>query len=105
MKYMVEAHIDSAVVRGLRRRGIDAVTTYEAGLHPAPDAEILRVATAQGRIIVTSDADFLALHRFTHHAGIVRIARTRSIGAIIEVLLLIHDVMEPGDMENQVEYW
>ncbi len=37
IKYYTDEHIPTAVVEGLRRRGIDTLTTVEAGLLGAAD--------------------------------------------------------------------
>ena len=55
---------------------------------------------------VTHDRDFLRLHhRQEQHAGIAYCdPRTRSVGQIVEALMLIHDVYEPDEMVGRVEY-
>lgn len=45
----------------LRERGIDAVHTGEIGMSRADDGAILDRAHAEGRLVVTLDADFHAL--------------------------------------------
>jgi predicted nuclease of predicted toxin-antitoxin system len=42
----------------LRSEGHDAVHANDLGLHQAPDSEILRRASAEGRIVITADLDF-----------------------------------------------
>jgi predicted nuclease of predicted toxin-antitoxin system len=69
--FQFDEHIPRAVAQALRRRGIHVVTTVEAGLLGAADMEQLLRATAEGRVPVTHDSDFLRLHRQgQHHAGI-----------------------------------
>jgi hypothetical protein len=63
----------------LRRRGVDAISTYELGNVQLDDRAQLEYATREGRAIVTANvADFLALSREavrtnTEHAGIILI--------------------------------
>lgn len=96
----------NAVAAGLRRRGIDVLTTTEAGLRGAPDAEIMAQSHAAGRVIVTSDPDFLELHGAGgEHAGIAYYQqRSRTIGQLVSALVLIYEVLEPGDMVSRVEF-
>ena len=62
--YHLDEHIPRAVADGLGRRGIDVSTTVEAGLRSATDEAHLAYARAQGRVMVTSDRDFLVLPMF-----------------------------------------
>ena len=50
---------------GLRRRGIDVLTAQDAGRCGTPDPDQLTFAAAEGRVLVTFDTDFLALHQTT----------------------------------------
>jgi hypothetical protein len=76
------------------------------GLLSASDEEQLRYAVAQSRVIFTQDRDFLRLHAAgTHHAGMAYCAKdAKSIGEIIQRLVLIWEVLEPAEMTNHVEY-
>jgi predicted nuclease of predicted toxin-antitoxin system len=70
--YHLDEHVPRALADGLRRRGIDASPTVEAGLRSATDEEHLAYARAEGRVVVTCDRDFLVLaSRGQFHAGIV----------------------------------
>ncbi|MGH2562817.1 MAG: DUF5615 family PIN-like protein [Thermomicrobiales bacterium] len=106
IRFQFDEHVQHAVAHGLRRQGVDVLTAGDAGLLNTPDAEILAHAFAAGRVIVTHDKDFLRLHREQQpHAGIAYCAqRARSIGELIEVLLLIYKVMEPDQIAGQVQY-
>ena len=97
--------MDRAVARALRRRGIDVVTTAEAGLLGAPDTEQLAYACAHERVVVTYDDDFLRLNHQGHpHAGIAYFPRVRSIGEIIASLILMYEVIDSAEMAGSVEY-
>jgi hypothetical protein len=56
-------------------------------------------------VIFTEDDDYLALNaRGVPHAGIAYChQQTRSIGQIIQMLVLIWEVYEPEDMANRIE--
>lgn len=57
MKLLVDAHIGWLIVRYLESMGHDVrrATTFPPR---TPDAEILRIAVSEGRVILTSDKDF-----------------------------------------------
>jgi predicted nuclease of predicted toxin-antitoxin system len=97
MRFHLDEHIHPAIAAALRRRGIDVTTTNEAGLNAAPDTAHIDFACDQARVIVTSDADFLALTRSgVHHRGIVWCNPSRTIGQIVEFLLLVDACLRFG---------
>jgi predicted nuclease of predicted toxin-antitoxin system len=104
--FHLDEHCDPAIAAGLRRHGIDVTTTPEAGLIGATDPQQVAYALPAGRVIFTSDRDFLRLHASgVPHAGLAYChQQTRGIGEIITGLVLIWEVFEPEDMANRVEY-
>jgi hypothetical protein len=70
------------------------------------DPDQLAFATADDRVMVTFDTDYLALHNAgTHHAGIASCRATKhSIGELIRLLLLLHGAMDRDTMRDHVEY-
>lgn len=105
IRFYLDGHIAHAVVAGLGRRGVDVITTDEAGMRGASDEEQLAYATQQQRVMVTNDDDFLRLHaRGVQHTGIVFVPGQASIGAIIRGLALIHLVLDTDEMRNHVEF-
>jgi predicted nuclease of predicted toxin-antitoxin system len=72
IKFYTDEHIAIAIAKGLRRRGINVITTQEAGMIGASDPEQLEFASKEKRTLFTQDTDFLKLHAAgTKHAGIV----------------------------------
>lgn len=73
VRFLIDEHIDHAIAAALRLRGYDVLTVGDANLLGADDfAAILPFAQSERRILVTRDADFLAMHsRGEAHAGIV----------------------------------
>ena len=55
IRFYTDEHIDSAVVRGLQRRGVEALTCQEAGLRTKSDAEHFEFFIASGVECPTSD--------------------------------------------------
>jgi uncharacterized protein DUF5615 len=70
------------------------------------DEEQLAYCLIEGRVIFSQDQDFLRLHAAgVRHAGIVYCAKdTKSIGRIIQGLILIRELLEPDDMASRVEF-
>src|SRR5947209_1349967 len=105
MRYHLDEHVDPAIATGLRRRGIEVVTTVELSLLSATDEIHLASARAAGRVIFTQDEDFLVLGTSgISHAGIVYCKQgSRSIGQIIDHLELIHVCLTEAEMRDHVE--
>jgi predicted nuclease of predicted toxin-antitoxin system len=79
IRFHLDENCPNAIAEGLRRRGIDAATTFDAGLLGATDEEQTAHALAEGRVIFTQDRDFLAIHASgVPHAGIASIATSTS---------------------------
>ena len=66
IKFYTDSHIAKTIVAQLRQRNVDVVRCQEVGRDDADDVEHLEYATSQGRTVITSDADFLALSSWTH---------------------------------------
>jgi predicted nuclease of predicted toxin-antitoxin system len=55
---LADENIHPDVVRELSRQGKDVRSVVASGLTGRPDAEILRHAHAEGRVVLTHDSDF-----------------------------------------------
>ena|SRR5580765_3814540 len=104
IRFHLDEHVDPAIATALRRAGIDVTTTNEAGLRTKDDQAHLEFARAEGRVIVTRDQDFPRLASTTIHSGIVFYTANQSIREIIEGLILLCEVVEPGEMLERIEY-
>lgn len=105
IRYYFDEHIADAIVKGLRRRGIDVLTLAEAGKLGAADEEHFAFAHQQGRVIVTHDDDFLRLTAASSdHSGVVYGPQGRAIGEMVRKLTLIPQVLTAEDMRGRVEY-
>ncbi len=106
MKFYLDEHIPKGVLEGLRRRGIDVLTAQEAGRSGDSDERQLAFAKKEGRVLVTFDDDFLRLDAAgVPHIGIV-FSQTgrRTVGELIEALMLIANVIDPSEMKNHIEF-
>jgi predicted nuclease of predicted toxin-antitoxin system len=106
IRFQLDAHVPNAVAEALQRRGIDAQTANEAGLRTAPDEAYVARAIAEGRVMVTHDADFLRIHYSQQpHAGIAYCGQgKRTMGEIIAALVLICEVLEAEEMRGRLEF-
>ena len=112
IRFYFDQHMPNIAVAALRRRGVDVLTAHEAGTCGRTDEEQLRFATADGRAIVTFDADYLTLadeflaanETFT---GIVYCRPDRysqNPTRLAAELLIVHGAMTADEMINHVEY-
>jgi predicted nuclease of predicted toxin-antitoxin system len=106
IRFHLDEQVNSAIAIELRRRGIDVTTTVEAGLRTQRDDAHLTFARQEQRVLFTQDEDFLILaSRSNDHSGIAYCKQgTRSIGQIIESLILIYEVYTPEEMIGHIEY-
>jgi hypothetical protein len=102
----MDQHFPGPVSRALARRGVDVLTAQEADRCGLPDADQLGFAAAGGRVMVTFDADFPALHQSgVEHAGIAWCpAGKYAIGELIQSLLLLHAALDGEAMRSHLEY-
>ncbi len=106
IRFHLDENCTGAIATGLRRHGIDVTTTPEAGLLGASDEEQIAYAQPLGRVVFTQDGDFLGIHRSgVIHPGIAYCPKdSRTVGQIVDALVLIWNVCEPDEMVNQVEF-
>jgi predicted nuclease of predicted toxin-antitoxin system len=106
IRFHLDENCPKAIAGGLRRRGIDVTTTPEVGLMGAIDEHQAAYGLAEGRVLFTQDQDFLRLDAAgVPHAGIAYcVKNTKSIGEIIQGLVLIWEVYELEEMTGRVEY-
>jgi predicted nuclease of predicted toxin-antitoxin system len=106
IRFYFDQHVPIAVALGLRRRGIDVLTAQEADLCGRSDEEQLQKAISEQRVLVTFDDDLLTLvANGQAHTGLAFCAASKyTIGDLIRVLALAHEVFEPNEMLNHVEF-
>jgi len=106
IRYYMDQHFPIQVIQGLRQLGIDVLTAQEAGRCGLPDPDQLAFATAEERVMVTFDTDYLALHRSgVQHAGIAWTPQQKyGFGMLVQLIELLHGVADRDQMCNRVEY-
>jgi predicted nuclease of predicted toxin-antitoxin system len=107
MRFHLDQHIDSNVARGLKLRGIDVSTTFDAGLQDASDEDHIEHSNRERRVIVTQDRDFLRHHSAgAAHFGIVYSAQgSKSVGEIVAFLELLDACLDESEMRNRAEFF
>ena len=88
------------------RRYDNFTTTVEVGIRTRDDGTHWQYAQRETRVIVSSDADFVERNAVDiGHAGIVFFRKDqRSIGDVVEWLMLVHGTMTPEDMRGHLEF-
>jgi len=105
VKFYLDEHVSSAVATGLRQRGVDVLTTVQAGMLSASDEEHLARAAKERRVIFTQDHHSLGLHATgVEHAGIAYAPQSKGIGQIVTGLMLIHQALTTEEMKGHLEY-
>jgi predicted nuclease of predicted toxin-antitoxin system len=104
-----DEHVEAAIVDGLRKHGMDVVTAQERGLRNTDDEILLATATAEGRLMVSRDKDFLRHHNDwmsagQNHAGIVFLRPRLSIGEAIRRILHYASSTSPADAANVLKF-
>ena len=102
----LDEHFSKRLALELRRLGVDVTTTPESGLLTASDRQQLEYADSNGRVMVTCDSDFLALHDegLPHHGIVYFPMGQRTIGEILQGITLVWEDYEPEEMIGRVEY-
>lgn len=106
IKFHLDENVSFAIANGLRRRGIDVTTTPEQGMIGQSDEQQLEFALSQDRVIFTQDTDFLRLHHagFSHRGIAYCLQKSKSIGEILQALILIWEVLDAEEMTNYLEF-
>jgi hypothetical protein len=106
----MDVHIPAAITDGLRRIGLNVLTSQEDQTRTADDEDLLVRATSLGRLLFTYDEDFLTIaaawqSSAKHFPGILFAAQTGlSIGRTITDIQLIAEVCSLGEVADQVIY-
>ncbi|OFW26820.1 MAG: hypothetical protein A3J28_14100 [Acidobacteria bacterium RIFCSPLOWO2_12_FULL_60_22] len=109
VRFQADADLDGRVLRGLRRAApeIDIRTAAGAGLSGHQDPEVLRIAAADGRILISQDRRTMPDHfrRFVADAaspGVILIRGGISVATAIEELVLIWTASEAEEWVNRL---
>src|SRR5579862_2129020 len=100
----MDVHVPAAIMRGLRRRDVDVLTSQDDNTTRMPDDELLKRATLLDRTLFTMDEDLLSeanrLQRLREHfSGVIYAHQLGvTIGQCVTDLELMAKIYEPDDM-------
>jgi uncharacterized protein DUF5615 len=106
----MDVHVPAAITQGLRRRGINVITSQEDGTRETSDEQLLVRATELGRILVSQDEDLLAVTAQWQTAGrefsglVFMPQEGGSIGRYVDDLELIAVCCTEPEMRSLVQY-
>ena len=108
--FYMDEHILSAITQGLRKRGVDVLTTQDDGRTGTKDSALLDRATQLRRVLFTNDTDFLREGARRQQsgepfAGVVYARAIRvTIKQCIDNLELLAGACEPDELANRVQH-
>jgi hypothetical protein len=108
-RVLLDVHGPLAVADALRRRGIDVITAQEEGLSLSDDESLLEQSSAQERVLVTQDADFLEIvPRWRREGrasrGVIFARQGMPIGIFVEDVELCLVGLADDELFNQVVF-
>jgi hypothetical protein len=111
IRFQADADLNPAIGRGLIRRisAIDWCPAQRLIADVTPDLEVLRIAAADGRVLVSRDVatvphHFAAFVATRTSPGVILIPSDTTVGEAIEGLLLAWLSWTAEDIENQI-WW
>lgn len=110
LRFVTDEDFDATIARGLllRLKDLDIVSVRDVGLAGAEDPTVLEWVAQRGRVLLTHDVNTMLGHadervrRGGHHAGVVKVPQTLSIGRAIEDLELLAQVATREEMRDQI---
>jgi hypothetical protein len=111
IRFQGDADLNPEIGRGLRRREPVIDFRNAAGVIPdgTLDPEVLEIAAEASRVLVTRDVATMAGHfalfvKRHQSPGLLLIPSRRSIGAVIEGLLIVWLTWSGEDMRNRLRW-
>jgi hypothetical protein len=106
VRLYLDENLSPRIAIQLQQRGVDAVSVRDLDVLGDDDVSHLDRATRMGRVLVTTDVDFLRLAATgAQHSGIVfGDQQEHTIGDWVRDLELLCFVFSSEEMENHVEY-
>ncbi len=108
-RLFTDEDVYAAIAPALRKAGLDAVSTPEAGRLGESDESQLSYAASEGRVLVTFNvAHFADLHTVwmregRHHSGII-VSSQRPIGDLLRRILHLTGTLDSVALQERLEY-
>ncbi len=110
-KFIADADLSEKIIVGVRHResAIDFLNASEGGTRGLSDPEVLALAAASGRVVVSSDQKTMPGHFRTflemHDSpGLLIIRQSVELARAIDELILIWNVPKPESLRNGVRW-
>jgi len=112
IRFLADADLDNAIVEGVRRRepSIDFKSANEADLERLLDPEVLELAAAAKRVVVSHDTSTMPVHFAARlrlgldSPGLLLAFQGAAVGDVIESLLLVWSASREEEWANQIHY-
>jgi Domain of unknown function (DUF5615) len=112
LKFIADADLNEHITLGIRRTGfnVDFRTADEGGTRGLSDRQVLKLASASGRVVVSHDRNTMAgdFYRYisagNSSPGLIIVEQTMDKGEAIQELLLISVASDPNELNNQIQW-
>lgn len=112
VRYLADADLNKIIVSGVLRRepSIDFQTALEAGLRGMPDLDVLQLAAAGRRVLVSHDVGTMPAHfrafrqAGRNSSGVLLIPQSLDVRTAIDELLTIWLASEAVDWRNHLQW-
>lgn len=110
VRFLADANLNHAIVTGCVRRepAFDFLSAQKAKLQAVDDREVLAIAAAQERVLVTHDFRTMPQHFAAFLAaggsspGVFLVKQRTPLALVIEELVLVWMASEPADWTNRI---
>ena len=109
VRFQADADLNQSIVLSVVRQepSIDFRTATEAGLEGLPDREVLTLAAAEGRVLVSHDRKTMPRHfgQFLMNSsspGVLLVPQYLPISRAVEELVLVWSVTEASEWINRI---
>jgi hypothetical protein len=106
----MDAHVPAAITAGLRRRGLNVLTSQEDGTDRLADDRLLERASELNRVLFSQDDDMLRLASERQRTGrpfggvIYAHQLSAGIGTLVEDLELVLTCSDPSEVVSRVVF-
>ena len=112
IQFQADADLNHAIVRATRRRepAISFTSAADANLEGVPDSEVLEMAAAQERILITHDRQTMPEHFRERLAqgksspGVLIVSQFEPLGPVVETIVMIWAASITEEWRNQIRY-
>lgn len=112
IQFQADADLNHAIVIATRRRepAISFASAADASLEGVHDSEVLEIAAAQGRILITHDRQTMPEHfrerlaQSKSSPGVLIVSQFAPLGPVVEMIVMIWAASKPEEWQNQIRY-